>query len=58
VPCTPEYRAEFNKWAESFFPPDPTLNVVKDGQFFVAGRTVYVNPRTYARIAAAQETQR
>lgn len=53
VPCTPEFRAEFNEWSRRFFPPDPALNVVKDGEMFMAGGRLYVNPRTHARILEA-----
>lgn len=53
--CVPAaFRADFNAWSARFFPPDPALNTVPDGQaYMLHGRTAIMNPRTYAALRAA-----
>lgn len=48
VCVTPAFRAEFDAWATEFFQPDPTLNLLKDGDYIIIGdRQVHMNPRTF-----------
>lgn len=53
VQVTSAFRAEFNAWAAEFFQPAPDLNPIKDDEFICIGRSVRMNPRSYAQLVEA-----